>query len=96
MNVDSYKQLKTEAIIEDIKNFLDNGKMVNISSGCVNDTILSYKEEIEHINNCYGGYNKKSYVFITTACIFPKEIKLENFQKVDYEEWKGNIFIEVL
>jgi len=84
-----------EGIITDIKSFLDRGKEVIISSGCCNDTVLSYREEKEHIHNWDGGYDKTVYIFITTACIFPKEIRLENYEYCDFEEWNGSIFIEV-
>lgn len=85
----------TQAIIEDIIKALDKGQQVHISSGCVNDSISSYKEEVEEIYSGGFTYKKKKYTFITTACIFPKEINLEDFESVDYEEWHGAIFIEV-
>lgn len=84
-----------ETIINDIKNFLDSNKIVNISSGCINDRILTFREEKEYIQDCCGGFDKTVYIFITTACIFPKEIRLENYDTCDYEEWNGSIFIEV-
>lgn len=86
---------KYEAIERDIVNKLENKKMVYIESGSINDSIVAYRFDYEDIHDPCGSYKKRIVVFETSNCIFPKEIRLDDFETITTEEFHGNLFVEV-
>lgn len=72
---------------------LDNNETVYIDSGAANDVITSYS--IQKFKRGWSEYEEKEITFTTTACIFPKEIKLSYYDNVDTEEFNGELFVHV-
>ena len=84
--------------IEDIENEIirqiDNKGNVYIESGSANDSIDSYLV-VTHKKHCWQEYEDKDIIFNTSACIFPEKIKLTDYDKVETEFFKGNLFVKV-
>lgn len=79
---------------DDIINALKNKRKVFIESGSANDEIVNYKTLFDYeYNPCGENYKVRKIIFETTACIFPKEISLEEFDNVDIEWFDNNLFI---
>ena len=72
---------------------LDNNETVYIESAASNDVINSYS--IQKFKRGWSEYEEKEITFTTTACIFPKEIKLSYYDNVDTEEFNGELFVHV-
>lgn len=87
----SYASTISQEAIE----YLDKGKHVYIEDGCLNDQIISYRIEEVDIPPYWMHLKVKRVTFTTSACVFPKEISLHNFEHVDSEEFEGNLFIKV-
>lgn len=88
------KDYSIEIIENEIISYLDSGKKVYIESGAANDSILSYRTE-SYKRYSWQDYEEKEIFFTTSACIFPKEIQLENYSNCDCEDYKGNLFVKV-
>lgn len=73
---------------------LKKGEAVVIESGAANDLIVGYKER-RYKKYFWCEYEEREITFETTACIFPERISLAEFDSVDYEEFKGDLFISV-
>ena len=74
---------------KDIMEYLDNDKKVYIEDGCLNDEIVSY--------SIVDKYKEKEIAFITSACVFPKEINFmdQGFEIIKTEDFKGDLFVYV-
>lgn len=83
-----------EWIERDIIERLDKGETVYIESGAANDEITGYSIR-EYKTYEWQAYEEKEITFTTTACIFPKEIMLSNWDNVDTEEFNGKLFVHV-
>lgn len=70
---------------------LDEGKKVYIESGAAVDRIISYSIRKFKTYPC----EEREVTFTTSACIFPKSLRLENYDNVDTEEFNGNLFVHV-
>lgn len=76
-----------ETIEEEIIERLDKGEQVYLESGCLNDCIIAYSVK----KLC----EDKEITFTTTACVFPKYIRLSDWDNVDTEEFKAELFVHV-
>lgn len=83
-----------EYIEKEIIKRLDRGEKVYIESGALNDCITSYSIR-KYKTYSWQAYEKKEITFTTTACVFPKEIMLSNWDNVDAEEFNGQLFVHV-
>lgn len=75
-----------EEIGKELKVYLDKGIKVIIESGACNDCITGYSA------------SENDTVFYTTNCVFPKEIKLGDFEQVSYDDCLnkfGAVFVQV-
>lgn len=88
------KDLNIECIEDEIIEYLDNNREVFIESGAANDTIYSYSIR-KYKTYSWQEYEEKEITFITSACIFPREIKLTDYENAETEEFKGNLFVKV-
>jgi len=86
--------LHIECIENEIIDQLDKNEKVFIESGAANDTIFSYSVR-KYKTYSWQEYEEKEITFITSACIFPKEIKLSDYDNVDTEMFDGNLFVKV-
>ena len=87
-------QYEIEWIERDIIERLDKGETVFIESGAANDEITGYFVR-KYKTYSWQTYEEKEITFTTTACIFPKEIALSNWDNVDTEEFNGKLFVHV-
>lgn len=66
-------------------------KKIFIESGALNDEIIDYelilKESVRS--------REREVSFKTTASVFPRTIKLSDYENVDTEEYNGNLFVHV-
>ncbi len=92
-------EFELQAIEDDImatfKNptdFMYRRKKVFIESGAANDEIIDYELNITETSR----KRERSVSFKTSACIFPRVIQLKNYDSVEIEEFKGNLFVHVL
>lgn len=67
---------------------IDENKKVFIEDGCLNDSVYSYK--IDDTDP-----DEKRIAFITSNCVFPKEICLQDFENVDCSWFEDSLFIQV-
>ena len=67
-----------------IKRWLDGGKKVYVENGSLNDEIFSYK-----VDPADG-----EITFVTSACVFPKEISLDSNLSVRLVEFEDCLFVE--
>ncbi|MDO4974941.1 MAG: hypothetical protein Q4E61_01270 [Alphaproteobacteria bacterium] len=79
------KDYNIECIESEILNQLDNNGKVFIESGAANDSIDSYSVR-KYKTYSWQEYEEKEITFTTSACIFPKEIKLSDFDNIDTVE----------
>lgn len=86
--------LHIEYIEKEIINRIDNNKKVYIESGAANDSIISYSIR-KYKNHVWEQYEEREVTFTTSACIFPENIKLSDYDNVDTEEFNGNLFVKV-
>ena len=87
-------QYEIEWIEREIIEHLDKGEKVFIESGAANDEITAYSIR-KYKTHSWQSYEEKEITFTTTACIFPKEIMLSNWDNVDIEEFEGKLFIHL-
>ncbi len=66
-------------------------KKVFVESGSLNDEIFDYELVIHESNT----RTERTVEFRTTGCVFPKTLKLANYDNIDYEEFEGNLFVKV-
>ena len=66
-------------------------KHIFIDSGAANDEIIDYELEIHETSR----KRERTVVFKTSACIFPRNIKLSDYESVDTEEFNESLFIHV-
>ena len=85
------KSFNLECTEREIMKWLDNGKKVYIESGALNDEILSYS--VERFEKRYGV--EEEVTFTTSACVFPKEVVLDDDREVDTEEFNGCLFVKI-
>lgn len=87
--MDDIKYVEDEIIERLIK-----GETVNIESGCANDCIYGFT--LTQYNERYNKvYVKNLITFKTTACIFPKEVNLRDYENVETEIFEDKLFIHV-
>ncbi len=88
------KSWHVETIEKEIISYLEAGKKAYIESGVANDRITAYRTE-SYKRYSWMDYEEKEIYFQTSACIFPKEIQLENYSDCDCEDYNGNLFVKV-
>ncbi len=67
-------------------------KKVYIESGAANDEIIDYELELRETST----KKERTVSFRTSGCIFPKVIRLSDYDNVELEEFNGNLFVHVL
>ncbi len=86
-----------DEILEAFRNnrlsFIENKKMIKIfiESGAANDEIIDFELIIRETNT----KRSREVSFRTSACIFPRVIKLSDYDNVDLETFEGNLFVHV-
>ena len=83
-----------ETIEKEIIERLDKGEIVNLESGCLNDCITAYSIR-KYKTYRWQEYEDEEITFTTTACVFPEHIRLSDWDNVDTEEFKNNLFVHV-
>jgi hypothetical protein len=66
-------------------------KKVYIESGAANDEVIDYELNIRETSR----KRERAVSFKTSGSIFPKVIKLTDYENVELEEYNGNLFIHV-
>jgi len=89
------EQIDSELAIELAIDYLEKEKKVFINSGPCNDQILSYSTYFERVRNFWKISYKKEYIFTTTACVFPAQIKLSDYEQLRTEEFDNSLFIYI-
>ena len=81
-------------IEDEIMERLNSGKKVIIDSGACNDKIISYsvRKFKEYV---WQTYFDREVTFTTTACVFPRQIALSDYDNVETEEFQDVLFIHV-
>lgn len=88
------KDYNIECVEKEIIERLENNKKVFIESGAANDSIYSYSIRT-YKTYSWQEYEEREITFTTSACIFPKEIRLSDYDNVDTEEFNGHLFVHV-
>lgn len=88
------QEYELQAIEDDIiaafKKF-PSPRKVFIESGAANDEIIDYELNIKETSR----KKEREVSFRTSACIFPKVLKLSDYDNVELEEYNGNLFVHV-
>lgn len=83
-----------QRIEADVISRLNNGEKVYIESGAANDCLVSY--EIKTLKtHVWQDYEERKVIFLTTGSIFPKKIHLSDFENIDTEIYKNELFLNV-
>lgn len=79
----------------DLMKFIDEKRKVYIESGAANDAICGYRIVETPKDNEWGITGRRVVHFQTSHCIFPENVNLNDFENVDYEEYRDCIFVKV-